>query len=95
MGLINGIVSAHLNKSILIQVDDIYLLSIEKSHDFGLVGHEAARDHSGKQYTHVGYWVISMKYIYINDVSRVKVLYPEDYEVDNAEHKVPLGIITK
>ena len=36
-----------------------------------------------------------MKSIYINDASKVKVLYPEYYEFDYADHKLPLGIISK
>ena len=47
-----------------------------------------------KQYIHVGDWVISMKYIFINDALKVNVIHTEDYAVDDTEYKVPIGIIT-
>ena len=36
-----------------------------------------------------------MKSIYINDELKGNVLHPEEYDVDSAYHKVPLGLITK
>ena len=53
MDLLNSTAGAHLNDSILIQGDDIYLLSIKQYHNFGRSLHEATSNHSGKNYTHV------------------------------------------
>ena len=36
-----------------------------------------------------------MKSIYINYAFKVKWLYPDDYKVDYADHKLPLQIIAK
>ena len=94
MELPNGTVIDHLKNNPILNVGNNSLLSTTQARYFGLVLHEFAKNISCKQYIHVGYWVISMKYIFINDALKVNVIHPEDYVVDDTEYKVPIGIIT-
>ena len=72
--LLNGTVIAYLNEYMLLQGYYIYLLFIYQAHNFGIDIYEASSKHSGKQYTHVGDWLISMNYISVNDASKGRVL---------------------
>ena len=62
MDLLNVTVRDHTNESVLLQGDAIYLLSIDQVHYFDIAVHEAAGNHNGKQYTHVG------DLVYLNEV---------------------------
>ena len=50
-----------------------------------MVVHNVAKNHCVKQYIHVGYLVISMKYISVSDALKGKVVYPDNYKVDGSD----------
>ena len=85
MELPNGTVIDHLKNNPILNVGNNSLLSTTQARYFGLVLHEFAKNISCKQYIHVGYWVISMKYISVSDALKGKVVYPDNYKVDGSE----------
>ena len=60
--LCNNDVIAHLNKTSLIQRDDISLLSQAQDHDFGKAVYDAAHHYCRNQYIHSGHHIILMKF---------------------------------